>query len=193
MKNLFLILCMLTISFAKAQEDEAFSKTYLICARASIGTGSMFHYPVTNVYLSGNVEYFSDELVSFRANVDYLEGSLAGNHFFKNNISSFAGVGMHFTTEEKFDPYIAIQPGAAFITSYYSLPDGGKYTGNPSITPLLSASAGFNYFASRYFHLFLNGQFVYGQHIPQSSERNRLEEIRITFGLGFNIQTRKLY
>jgi hypothetical protein len=58
---------------------------------------------------------------------------------------------------------------------------------NGSISPLATAGLGFNYYFQRFAHLFLETRYVYGQHLSNAPSPISLQEVRITFGLGFNL------
>ena len=98
------------------------------------------------------------------------------------NHQLFAGMAYHFSKKSNFVPYIGVQPGLA-ATRYNG-------TTKTEATPLVSAVVGFNYFAAKWFHLFVDGRFVSGKHLSEFPPYS-INELRLSFGLGFNLATKK--
>ncbi len=101
------------------------------------------------------------------------------------------GAAFHIPTNSHFDPYVIVQPGIAYTSSYQNIrlndevPTKVSYRG--VLTPLATAGIGVNYYFQRFAHLFVEGRYVYGKHLSTAPQPISLEEIRITFGLGFNL------
>ena len=106
---------------------------------------------------------------------------------------------------KQFDPYVGLQVGMA-LTQYGIIGDetlidvnvnssealwlhSNKKT-STTLNPLISPNLGVNYYASKYFHMFLGLRYIHGKHYSEIQSKS-LEEIRFEFGLGFNIQTKK--
>ncbi|MDQ3192860.1 MAG: hypothetical protein M3Q58_14800 [Bacteroidota bacterium] len=191
--HLFIVILAVVICFSVKGQEIAFSKDGILRAQTTLSTGNMLHYKVTHIYLSGDLEYFLSEQISIKGESYYFLGSMMSNHFFKYNHSSFAGVSYHLLKNNIFDPYISIQPGAAFSLAqrgFYNT-DENLNSYNTTINPLLSVSLGFNYFASKYFHLFINTQYINGKYLSNAPYPISLDELRISFGLGFNLNVKK--
>ena len=110
--------------------------------------------------------------------------------------SIYLGGAYHIPTKGHFDPYVIFQPGLAYTSSYeihnwvpLQLQDERvSHTYYPGVlTPLATAGVGFNYYFQRFAHLFLETRYVYARHLSQAPSPISLQELRVTFGLGFNL------
>jgi len=156
-----------------------------------------FKDDLKNVHLNGNLEYYMDNRVSVRGDANYMLGSsglTTDSIGLKDNISVMLGSVFHLPSKGHFDPYFILQPGIAYTSSFRE-----KYTiGTESnsvkttyyagtVSPLASAGLGFNYYFQRFAHLFVETRYVYGRHLSEAPAPVLLQELRITFGLGFNV------
>jgi hypothetical protein len=186
-------------SYMNAQfQNEQFIHKHLVRADASIVSGYMFKDNLKNVHLNGNLEYYLDNIVSIRGDGNYLLGSTGwtdDSMHLKDDISIMLGPVFHFRTNNHFDPYFILQPGIAYTSSYYDAYPGQNYIEGEkkiynyqgSLSPMASAGLGFNYYFQRFAHLFLETRYVHGQHLSFAPSPVSLQELRITFGLGFNL------
>jgi hypothetical protein len=186
------LLYCLSLSFAQ-QTDGQYIHKHLIRSDASVISGYMFNENINNVHLNGNLEYYMDNKVSIRGDANYLLGSngLSDDSVgLKDNASVMLGAVFHIKTKNHFDPYFIVQPGIAYTSSFRQNNSGETinkkyYPG--ALTPLASAGLGFNYYFQRFAHLFLETRYMYGEHVSHAPSPLSLQELRITFGLGFNL------
>jgi hypothetical protein len=192
---IFLFVCLTTVLFAQ-QENTQFIHKHLVRADASIVAGYLFKENINNVHVDGNAEYYVDNKVSIRGSATYMLGSSGltkDSIGLKDFHTIMLGGAYHFHTNGHFDPYFIFQPGLAYTSSYKA-----KYIGNPddrtkvatyggALTPLATAGLGFNYYFQRFAHLFLETRYVYGRHLSEAPSPVSLQELRVTFGLGFNL------
>lgn len=194
---LFILLGLPAFLFAQ-QESQQFIHKYLVRADGSIEPGVMFKSGMNNVYINGNLEYYLDNVVSFRGDANYLMGSTGisdDSIGLKDNHSILIGPVFHFHTNGHFDPYLVIQPGLAYTSSYRQYYTGGKVDDdhkqkenyNAVLSPIGTIGLGFNYYFQRFAHLFLETRYVHGNHLSDAPSPLSLDELRITFGLGFNV------
>jgi len=195
-KILFISIIIFSTSAFAQQDDGQYIHRHLTRATASIVAGSMLHYNINNVNVNGNLEYYLDNTISFRGDINSLLGSTgltADSIGLKNDQSILLGAVYHFHTKNHFDPYFIIQPGFAYTSSYKETVTNDSYKNvikiyyKGVISPLATAGLGFNYYFQRYFHLFLETRYVYGNHLSEAPKPMSLQELRITFGLGFNL------
>lgn len=120
--------------------------------------------------------------------LDYFQGNKTGNinpgdyrwHGY------WAGLKYHFLTDKNMDVYVGLQPGLAMVIAqpHFSeqLGNAGREMG---IAPLVSECAGIAYYAS-VFHVYAELRMIQGKY---NSPRYSLplSEVRLSFGLGFNI------
>ena len=194
-KIILLFVCFSNVVFAQ-QENTQFIHNHLVRADASIVAGYLFKENINNVHVNGSAEYYLDNKVSIRGSACYLLGSTGltkDSMGLKDFHSIMLGGVYHFTTNGHFDPYFIFQPGIAYTSSYKA-----KYLGDPNentkvatyagvFSPLATAGLGFNYYFQRFAHLFVETRYVYGRHLSQAPSPISLQELRVTFGLGFNL------
>ena len=148
----------------------------------------------TNMYLTGDLEYYVENNVSIKGTIHYYLGSFGGESEFKMNHSGFLGSNFHFRTNTHFDPYVGIFPGYAIgqlNTKVIAQSGLEPQSSNPVVfTPLISFSGGFNYYANRFFNLFINAQYVVGTHLSDVDPVS-LNELKVSFGLGYHIWATK--
>lgn len=197
----FLLLTNL-ISFSQQTEN---SVVYHRMTRAglSFAPSYMLNHGYGNIYLSGDVEYYIHPKISLvgigylwinTTRKESLENDILNSPngvVLKRNHNLFAGMHYHFLIDKMLDPYVGVQPGGAF----YKLNSAVDFSNGllPSFfrrdvsgfSPVVAFDAGFNVYAVKYFHLFVNGRYVFGRHLG-GNEPFRLNEISIQFGMGLN-------
>jgi hypothetical protein len=143
-----------------------------------------------NIYLHGNLEYYPNDKLSVRSD-SYVFLNALSSFVELQNHSNFTGISYHFTTKKQFDPYITFQPGIAYVKvapvvaiSLIAFPEISGWV------PLYSSAIGFNYYAKKYFHLFMEARYVRGE-LPAYPVAISLNELKLSFGLGFNLRVKK--
>jgi len=193
------ILLLFAPSFLFAQEKQnGFVDEGLLRADGAFSIGIMPRYSGKNIYLNGSLEYYVDAHFSIRSDSYYL---LQGNGVFDKNHSLFTGGVYHFETNSRFDPYLGLQPGISYSQpipiNYHNIELGGNDTVTSSqstpdgrYNPAIAMSIGFNYYASKFFHLFIHLKYTYARHISDVPPLP-LDEFKIAFGLGWNLRVKK--
>lgn len=161
-------------------------------AQGNLAPGYLFSQKFFAAYVTGDMDLFIDDRfavsgscwISFAAAPKNTEGLLA-NH------SIFGGVNYHFLKPKHFDPFIGITPGMALVKTAYKDNEGVLKKSKFSAAPLVSFDAGFNYYVGSIFHFFLKAQTVVGQTFGDAPSPNRLDELKLTAGLGFNFRAWK--
>lgn len=185
-KKIFLLIIVLpTLVFSQENENQIAEKG-LLRAMGIISFGQLTDYEQTNIYLTGNVEYFTNQNITARGDIYYYLNS-GQNQLLKQNHQLFAGASYHFITNSKFVPYVGFQPGIA-ITQSNEVTISRE--NDVAITPLVSGVFGFNYFAAKWFHLFVDGRYISGNYLSNNTPIS-LNEFRLSFGLGFNLNVLK--
>lgn len=194
----FASLCLCAIIYFPAfsqEQSSRFAGKGLLRAQGNISSGAMFQSPGTHIYIHGDLEYYVETDISIRGESYYFLSTYNAEPVFKMNHSNFAGVMYHFPTKGKFDPYVGIQPGISlsqlakpvFLNTFTEQqPPYSASVYKPNFSPLFSASAGFNYYAYKFFNLFIHVKYVTGRHLSGVRPES-LSEIKLTFGLGWNI------
>ena len=173
--------------FLNAQETtSSVADKGLLRATGTISFGGMTKHEQTNIYLHGVLEYFVTKNITSRGDIYYYLKS-GDKQMLNQNHQLFAGSSYHFNTNSNFVPYFGIQPGIGLTQANFVTIDGEN---NVEASPLISAVAGFNYYASSWFHLFIDGRYVIGEHLS-NQKKIILDEVRLSFGLGFNLNVLK--
>lgn len=159
--------------------------------QGNLAFGKSLNVRSTNMYFAGDLDYFVDPNISVRGGAQYFIGSFGAQELFAEKHAGFAGASYHIKTKGKVDPYLGMMPG--FAISRLSPEGAGIEEGAVvaadipwTLNPLLSAHAGVNYFASKYFNLFLNVQYATGSHFS-NAPAVALDELTVSFGLGYMI------
>lgn len=181
---LFLIQCSL---FIGQNAEEAFDRKGIFRTTLTFATGYMPNNNLNNLYLTGNIEYYPSSDISLRGDGYYFFNSMNQDKTLKQNHSIFYGGAYHFG-KSQFDPFIGLQAGLAY--SQCGIIQQGMNERASSFNPLISPVAGFNYYALKWFHLFINVRYQYGNHLADDAILS-LNEWNVSFGLGFNLQKSK--
>ncbi|MDT8411914.1 MAG: hypothetical protein RQ875_05600 [Vicingaceae bacterium] len=190
-KQLVFILFFVPIIVFSQEKNNVVDKG-LVRFQGTISVGKLLSMDETNIFLTGNLEYYVSSQISVRGDMF---------HFLKNdenilnkNHQLFSGASYHIKTGNNFNPYFGFQPGLALSQSFNgskkSLDNLPQTTSGTSVSPLISSVFGFNYYASKWFHLFIDGRLVHGRHLSNYKPVS-LNEVRISFGLGFNFNALK--
>ena len=167
-----------------AQETETVASKGLFRTTLTFATGYMPANKLNNLYLTGNIEYYVDDRISLRGDGMYFFNSMNGDKTLKQNHSLYSGAAYHFA-KAQFDPFIGLQTGLAYTQR--GIMAQGVAAGATAYNPLISPIAGFNYYAPKWFHLFINARYNVGKHLADDSIIP-LNELSFSFGLGFNIK-----
>ena len=197
MKGYIILTAVLLFSFIGiSQETGRFIAKGLCSGKGTLAIGSPTAYNGTNMYISGNLEYYLEENISFRGGIWMFLGTSGAEDVFAKNSTLFTGFYYHFKTKNNIDPYIGLEPGISW--TQLREPDNATFQPYPynistypqSISPVASLAVGVNYYATNWVHLFIEAKYVHGLHtsdIPSVS----LNEFRFAFGFGFNMWTNK--
>ena len=173
------------------QKDSATSLSRLLIVQATISPGYMFNEGLWNSYFHSTLEWCFDKRVSIRADGSYFFSSQGDYQPLKMNHSLLLGAFYHFP-KKKGDFYFGIQPGAACVQQYsYIYNDSSIVNPHLKVIPIMTAAIGANYFFWKYMNLFAAIKFVHGTYIPQYGKSYPLDELRISAGVGWQVQFKK--
>lgn len=185
-KHFFLIAVCMSVLNLNAQQLPIVRQG-LIRAQLTLSPSYMFTDKQSYFYLHGNLEGYVSDNLSLSGEGYYGLGNVSsGENLFANHHNLFYGASWHFICSLG-DFYAGLQPGLSFTRL--------KETGNNLVqatrgtNPLISAVAGYNFYIHKIFHFFIQTRFITGQHNYDAVKD--LSEIRISAGLGFNINTSK--
>ena len=156
-------------------------------AQGNLAGGYLFAQKAAGAYLAGDFDLFIDERVSITG---------AGWYGFKisdnttgliRNHAIFSGFNYHPVKKGRWDPFIGLSPGLAIAELNYS-DNEGIVQQTVGVAPLISGEVGFNYYVGSVFNLFVKARGVTGQTHGDAPTPTRLDEIKITAGLGWNLR-----
>lgn len=171
--------------------DPAYRDVGVLSASATFTPGIMLNRDRVNYHLHGFAEYHFNRSVSVKSD-SYLYLNSPSEEFpdLKMIRSNF-GLFYHLNQMPggHWDVKIGLLPGVTYAENAQFL--YGKEIRTTSLAPSLSAAIGFDYFVWKYFHFFSQVSFVHStlRGLPYGSER--MDEMLFSFGLGFQIPTRK--
>lgn len=190
---IILILAIVATMFAFAQNDSPKVKYHHMLRNGlSFAPGFMIN-GMSNVYISGVLEYYIADHVSISSTAYYfLNSRKEAMPELKMNHQLYTGVQYHILKDKAFDPYIGLEPGFALTqtNALYPLDIENpliveERESNISANPMISLDAGFNIYAVKFFHLFVNLRYATGRHLGGPTAYN-LSEFTTSFGLGLN-------
>lgn len=186
-KTLLIIAVVLSAGSIHAQ-TEKFDRTGIIRAQANISGGYLFQQREFGAYVSGDIDVYVAPKVSvtgegwYGINIHTGEKGIQGNH------ALFSGINYHFIRHKHWDPYIGFSPGAGFVVMGYDDSLSTLRQSRVMAAPLVSVTAGCNWYVGTVFHFFVKLRFVSGQVMGDPPTPTRLEELKLSAGLGWNIR-----
>jgi hypothetical protein len=195
MKKIVITLTLVIPLITLAQDTEGIVKKGLLACKGTLAIGIPTDYEGTNMYVSGNLQYYIEDNISYRGELWFFLGTDSEEQLFNQNSTLFTNFNYHITTKNNIDPYIGIGPGLSWTQLKepdIALLDVTNYpisSYKSSLSPVASATIGINYY-TKWTHLFIEAKYVQGIHtsdIPAVS----LNELRIAFGFGFNMWVKK--
>lgn len=181
-----LTLAFLFAALATVAQPITENRTGNLRAQGNIAGGYLFAQKNFRSYLTGDIDLFVDDNVSITGSVWY---NFKDNDAFGllRNHSVFGGMNYHPVKKGRWDPFIGISPGVAIVTAgSYNVND---VTNAPTTgaAPLISGEIGCNYYVGSIFNLFVKVRGVAG-HFNNSAEFQKLHELKLTAGLGWNFR-----
>jgi hypothetical protein len=162
----------------------------LVRAQMTISPGWTIGLKNTNIFLQGDLEYYVTRKVSIKGDMAYFLDTQGGGSL-KHNHSLFFGANYHFPYK-RFDPYVGLHPGASVIQmrNLAAVSPEMIYTEREStlkVAPAVSVTTGFNVYIWKYLHFLGKLTYVHASHPTEWGNTYALDEFRIAFGLGWNV------
>lgn len=161
-------------------------------AQGNLAPGYLFSQKFLAAYVTGDMDLFLDDRtaftgaiwISFATNRKNAPG-ITANH------ALFSGINYHFLKPGRFDPFIGVTPGLGLVQGAFKNNEGVLTKSKFTPVPLIAASVGCNYYVGWFFHFFIKVQGVAGQAFGNMPEPVRVDELKVTAGLGWNIRVWK--
>lgn len=164
-------------------------RTGCVISQGDLAPGYLFSSKRVTAYVDGDVALFFDNRFAMEgaiwASFATASQGLTG---VRKNEAVFWGAEYHFLKPSRWDPFVSLTPGAGLVqVAYYNTEGVLKYTPY-TVVPLGSLSVGCNYYVGSIFHFFLKLQGVVGQVSSTLPYTQRLDELKFTGGLAYNIR-----
>lgn len=166
-------------------QEEQYIRPGMIKASATIAPSKMLNRDIQNIYLNGFLAYQLDEHLSLRGESFFLIKDALNkdlDNSYNGAMCTYFGAFYH-STKGNWDSFFGFQPGLAVV----QMKDYSGATFNPSFALKLGTS----YYVWKYFHFFVD--LTYTNTTVRRAQANsvRTDELILSAGLGFQINTRK--
>lgn len=182
----FLIFLSLSVSAQTSAEKPPIVRAGLIRAYATLTPSYLFSQKQAYFYLHGNLEGYLSNKISIAGESYFGLGSIGGKNHFNHNHSVYFGANIHYVNKNN-DLFIGLQPGLSVTQLKETETKLSKSTFG--FNPLVSISGGYNFYVNKIFHFFVQMRYSYGKHLYDV--QTNLGEIKLSAGLGFNLNTMK--
>lgn len=192
-----LIIAIVLIGFS-ARAQEVYLNPGLVKASATITPSEMLATDQSNFYVSGFLEYHMTKSTSFRGEgFMYVDGKKPeGLRPLNGGMRVFFSANYHWN-KNNFDYAIGAGPGISILRLLNGDPDL-IYINSPyeiKAVPSFIVQTGVTYYVWKYFHFFANVSYVSTpathMYAGEVKRINNLDELMLSAGLGFQINTKK--
>ncbi len=161
-----------------AQDDG--TRKGLLLGSGGISPGFMMQRPLTNIYVSGHLEYFLEEAVSFRGRGAWYVDAQQEPALLRENSQISFGPWLH-TGKGRLDLHAGLEPGISFT----SLVDA---RGRVHVLPTIDVGAGVTWYVWDYFHFFAQLRYHRARYPGLPDGALPLDELVVAGGLGFQFR-----
>lgn len=183
-KIILALLSILCLGTMDAQELE--TREHLVSATATISPGFQKENSDINIYLHGLASFYIEPKVSVDGEVYWFLGGQEQQTKMAENSSLLFGINYHFAKDGKVDPYIGVMPGLSLVSAVnYTIlqPRASEF----SVVPIITFDTGFKFHMAKWCNAFVNLRYLKGTLVEHHYEALKLDELRVSFGLGFNL------
>jgi len=185
--SLFLIGC---LGSYKSQDLE--TRKHLVSATATISPGFQKGNNDVNIYLHGLASFYPEPKVSVDGEIYLFVGGQEQQTKMAENSTLLFGLNFHFAKDGNVDPFIGIMPGLSLVSvNNYTL--AHPRASERSIVPVVSFDTGFKFHMAKWCNTFVCVRYLKGTLVEHHYEALQLDELRFSFGLGFNLYSKNMY
>ncbi|MEI6767199.1 MAG: hypothetical protein WCM76_16335 [Bacteroidota bacterium] len=185
-KKLLIPAIMMLCLQSAAQQRTEYTSAGLLKANLALMQSFMVQHPVKNVYLGGNLEYFTGSHLSMRGDCLWYLDSRKNPAFKQNGVVLFGPL-LHYPIKRS-DFYAGLQPGFSFSTPLIIGSDVSENSSYPSrFLPALSVSGGYTFYFSRFCNFYLGVNYLVSRYRGAEGGSINLDEFIISAGLGFHL------
>jgi len=187
-KKMLLAIALFTIYQGVAQQKEVFVRPGLLKANLSFNQSFMLFHKASNVYLGGNLEYFTSKNLSFRGDCFWYIDTRQKDPVLKQNAVVLFGALLHLP-KGKSDFYAGVQPGFSFTQPQASALYDQSY--QTRMMPAFGLTAGYSLYFSKFCNFFIGMNYLVSRYRGAEDGSIKLDEFMITGGLGFHMLVKK--
>ena len=162
----------------------------LIKATATISPSTMLSRSVQNIYLSGFLEVHASKKISLRGDINwFVDGhskNATNNEFFKEGLRLYYGAFYHYN-KNNWDTHIGLQPGMALFKPLDTVDPTAKLQASPSF----AVHVGTTYYVWKIFNFYVDLAYVNSAFRGLDNGTQRTDELILSAGLGFQLNTKK--
>ena len=165
------------------------NRTGCAIAQGDLAPGYLFAQKTVTAYVDGDAAiFFENRFAAEGALWVSFATAASGPTGVKVNDAMFWGAEYHFLKPSRWDPFISLTPGVGLVSVAYRNGEGVVMRTPYELAPLGSASIGCNYYVGSIFHFFVKVQGVFGQVTSVMPTSSRLDELKFTGGVAFNLR-----
>jgi hypothetical protein len=177
----FMLFVLMQLNAQRIIED----RTGNVRSQGNIAGGYLFGTKQPMGYVTGDIDLFIDKQVSVTGSI-WLSIPVNNNKTgVKANHAVFWGFNYHPLKTGRWDPFIGLTPGLGIAQTAYMEGDEVKKTAFCPV-PYIGVQTGFNYYVGSFFNFFTKVEGVSGQMFGGKPGHTRLDELKLTAGLGWN-------
>jgi len=185
-KKIILLALIIAPVLGFSQDDETYGGKGTVRALGTIAPGKLFSQDLNTIYIHGNLEYYLEDEIGVKGDGYWFKGTNPADSTLLSNHSLFFGPTYHFG-KGNLDPFVSFQPGMNFTKMTLEEPsDSSYYQTTTEAVPILSLEAGLNYYISPLFNFSFSMRYLIGTFFSTAPLPIKMNELRFSFGLGFN-------
>lgn len=173
--------------FLFSQSDSSFVEQKMIKAALTISPSLMLNHPSSNIYLSGDLEYFFDKHLSLRGDGVWYIDAQNKTSLLASNVILYFGALYHISNK-LHDFNFGFQPGLSLTTLNNQLYKNEMQQAIPNVSLLV----GYNFYCFEYMNFFVNCRYVRTKFYGSSFGSVALDELIFSAGLGWQIRFKHL-
>ncbi len=187
-RGMIIALCLVALNGTAQQET--YIRPGLLRSTMTFSPSYMLNNTTTNYYVTGLLEGYLNENLSIRSEAHYLVGAKSPelSPFFKNSIRASLGVQLHAPIGN-FDSYLGFAPSFSVSQLNAEVDANGDHPFH--FEPSFAIKAGFTYYVWKFFNFFAEATYYNTTVLNLDRINGRADELMISVGLGFNINTKK--
>lgn len=182
--KIIIAMCLLTLTSSAQNED--YIRPGLLAASLTVSPSWMLNRDEVNYNLTGFLEGHLDKHISLRGETHYFLDGKKDSPFLKLNSRTLFGVQYHLN-KNNLDGHIGLLPGLSIMQVNGVLNTDGRVSTH--VVPTISMKAGVSYYVWKIFHFFADVTYVHSSIHGMDQINGRADELYISAGLGFNVNT----